>query len=529
MQCSAETLRGCRDFESLTSGSPANREKMMTTEHYDLIVVGGGPGGSTVATLVAMQGHRVLLLEKEKFPRHQIGESLLPSTIHGIGVVLGVDEEIKKANFMIKYGGMFRWGRNPEPWTFQFSLSPALKSDAAYAYQVERSKFDKILLDNARRKGVDVREEHTVSDVLEDEDRVTGVRFRDVDGNDHTATAQYVVVAAGNTSHFHKKVGGERVYSDFFRNIALYCYYDGGYRMPSPQEGLALSAAFEDGWFWYIPLSMSLVSVGAVIATEKADQLQELGHEAAMEKFIQACPIIKEWLRDAKRVTEGEYGRFRVRKDYSYCGSKFWRPGMVLVGDAACFVDPVFSSGVHLATYGGLLAARSINTSLLGNGVTEQRAFEEFEARYRREFGVFYQFLHAFYDVQQGEESYFWEARKVLNTDQTEVQAFVSLVGGVSSAGEPMFAPQEEFSKETEAVSEQLGDAIKSAQEGAHSADFFQRSKFMGAVWQESRALRAQALGKTRRVASKPIIKGGLIPSVDGRTWEHPEEPATVN
>ncbi|MEA2540848.1 MAG: FAD-dependent halogenase, partial [Acidobacteriaceae bacterium] len=125
---------------------------------FDLIVVGGGPAGSTAATLVALQGHRVLLLEKEKFPRYKIGESLLPATVHGICPLLGVSKALKEANFVVKRGGTFRWGKSQTPWTFSFASSAAMAGPTSIAYQVERMKFDQILLNNAREKGVDVRE-----------------------------------------------------------------------------------------------------------------------------------------------------------------------------------------------------------------------------------------------------------------------------------------------------------------------------------------------------------------------------------
>jgi len=141
------------------------------SEEADVVVVGGGPGGSTLATLVAMRGHHVVLLEKEKFPRYQIGESLLPSTVHGICRLTGVADELAKAGFTKKRGGTFRWGATPEPWTFAFSVSPKMVGETSHAYQVERSKFDQILLDHARHMGVDVREQHAVSDVTGDGDR----------------------------------------------------------------------------------------------------------------------------------------------------------------------------------------------------------------------------------------------------------------------------------------------------------------------------------------------------------------------
>jgi halogenation protein CepH len=128
--------------------------KTQNPEEFDVVVVGGGPGGSTLATLVAMQGHRVLILEKESFPRYQIGESLLPSTVHGVCRLTGVADELAEAGFTHKRGGTMRWGANPEPWTFAFSVSQKTAGKTSHAYQVERMKFDQILLDNARRKGV---------------------------------------------------------------------------------------------------------------------------------------------------------------------------------------------------------------------------------------------------------------------------------------------------------------------------------------------------------------------------------------
>ena len=131
-----------------------------SVEDFDVVVIGGGPGGSTVSTILAMQNHRVLLLEREKFPRYQIGESLLPATIHGVCKILGLSEELKQAGFVRKLGGTFKWGTNPEPWTFHFSTASEITTPQAYAYQVERSKFDHMLLKNSVHNGVDVREQH---------------------------------------------------------------------------------------------------------------------------------------------------------------------------------------------------------------------------------------------------------------------------------------------------------------------------------------------------------------------------------
>ncbi len=480
-----------------------------SSDEYDVIVVGGGPGGSTTATLTAKAGHRVLLLEKETFPRYQIGESLLPSTIHGVCRLLGVTTEITQAGFMPKHGGAFRWGTNPEPWNFLFAYSPLLHEGNSAAYQVERMKFDEILLRNAARQGVEVRENTSVGGVVEEDGRVVGVDYTGPDGVARQARARYVVDASGNRSSLYRSVG-ERRYSAFFQNLALFGYFTGGKRMPGDQSGNILCAAFDEGWFWYIPLSDTMTSVGAVVRREYADMLQG-DPEAAFRGFIASCPMIADFLSDAERVTEGVYGQLRVRKDYSYSMDSFWKPGLVLVGDAACFIDPVFSTGVHLATYSGLLAARSINSCLAGE-LEESRSFAEFDGRYRREYGMFYEFLAAFYDMQAGEDSYFWKAKKVSGMDGTELEAFASLVGGTTAEAELMLSK----------ASQELTDALAPAGPGEtktpreRGAAVFNTSVMTGAR-QEMRELTAALRGDTE--AQQPMTAGGLVPSEDQLRW----------
>ncbi|MFH8983980.1 tryptophan 7-halogenase [Streptomyces varsoviensis] len=458
-----------------------------TDPEYDVIVVGGGPGGSTVATLTAMRGARVLLLEKERFPRYQIGESLLPATVHGIGKLLGVLPELEAARFTTKRGGTFRWGKSPEPWTFAFAVSSRFPGPTSTAYQVERMRFDQILLDNARRKGVEVRERCPVVDVLEADGRVGGVRFADPDGVRREARARFVVDASGNGSRIHGRTGGRRVYSEFFKNIALFGYFEGGRRLPEPNSGNILCAAFESGWFWYIPLTDQLTSVGAVLHRDALERVQG-DREQALARLIEECPLIAEYLADARRVTTGPYGEIRVRKDYSYCQERFWRPGMVLVGDAACFIDPVFSSGVHLSTYSALLAARSINTVLSGGpgSPDETRCFEEFEARYRDEFGRFHDFLMSFYDMRQDSDSYFWTARRITHATGSPLEAFVELVGGGASDEGALFD-----------------------------------SPFVDATLEAGAKVQVQAaLGES--FDDEPIRENGLVPSLDGMRWTDP-------
>ncbi|MFE3828666.1 tryptophan 7-halogenase [Streptomyces sp. NPDC059092] len=462
-------------------------------ESFDVIVVGGGPAGSSVATFVAMQGHQVLLLEKEEFPRHQIGESLLPSTVHGICGLLGVTEELDRAGFMKKRGGTFRWGSNTEPWSFDFALSEKFAGPTSYAYQVERMKFDELLLDNARRKGVEVRERCAVHDVIEHDGRVCGVRYEDEDGVEQETRARFVVDASGNQSRLQGRIGGRRRYSEFFQNIALYGYFEGGKRLPAPSTGNITCVAFESGWFWYIPLSETLTSVGAVVRKECADRVRG-DRDKALAAMIADCDVVSDYLSDARRVTGGPYGEVRVRKDYSYLHDNFWRPGMTLVGDSVGFIDPLFSSGVHMATFSSLLAARSLNTVLRGD-LEERECFAEYEARYRKEYQTFHDFLVTFYDVNRDEQEYFSEARRVTRDNAPGAEAFVGLVGGGAS-------------DDVALTSEPYRDQRKK--------DLLERSR---GIHQEGHRIQLQAaFGEA--VDDAPVGTDGLIVSQDGMHWQ---------
>ncbi|MER7707483.1 FAD-dependent oxidoreductase [Kitasatospora sp. NPDC097605] len=395
----------------------------MSAEVFDVVVAGGGPAGSTAASLVAMQGHRVLLVEKEAFPRYQVGESLLPSTVHGVCRLLGVTDELAGTDFPVKRGAAFQWGARPEPWAFSFEASSRLTGATAFAYQADRTRFDEILLNNARRKGVVVREGCAVTAVVEEGGRVTGLRYTDADGGEHEVGARFVVDASGQGSPLSSGAGGTRDHAESFRALALSGYFGNGCkRLPEPHAGDTLNVAFEKGWFWYVPLFGGLTSVGAVVRREFVGKLPE-DREEAFTALIAECPTIADLLSEGMRVRAGKYGLLRVREDFAHRRTTFRRPGMVLVGDAACSVDPLFSSGVHLATYGALLAARSINAVLAG-GLDEETALAEFESRYRREFGAFSELAEDFH-AMTGEEL-------------PDPASLVDLAAGVSSGDEAL-------------------------------------------------------------------------------------------
>ncbi|MFJ8631927.1 FAD-dependent oxidoreductase [Streptomyces sp. NPDC093568] len=487
------------------------------TSDYDLVVVGGGPAGSTAATAVALRGHRVLLLERETFPRYQIGESLLPATVHGLCRILGVADEVAAAGFTLKRGGTLRWGRDPEPWQFSFAMTPRLPEPTATAFQVERSRFDEILLRNAERVGVEVREGSPVRRVLTEDGRVRGVEYTAPDGTARTARARFVIDASGNTSRLHGQVGGARVYSDFFRNLAVFGYYAGGRRLPEPNSGNIFCAAFDAGWLWYIPLRDDLTSVGAVIAPEHYAAVQR-DPRAAWQDMIKACPEVDRLLTDVPVATEAPYDRVRVRKDYSYWKNSLWTPGMALVGDAACFVDPVLSSGVHLATYGALLAARAVNSALDGS-LCEDRGFAEFEARYRREYGVFYEFLISFYDMERNERSYFWSAKKVTRVNLDEAAAFAELAGGVAS-GDRAVVGSGSLGAQWSAGAAELEGAVQRLTAGQDRTNPLLSTRVVSETFRTGNDLQEQAL--YGGPLDDPAPAGGLKATEDGLSWLAP-------
>jgi FAD-dependent halogenase len=494
------------------------------TEIFDVIVVGGGPGGATLASFVAMNGARVLLLEREHFPRYQLGESLMVSTVQGICRSLGVLESLDRAGFVRKPGGVFRWGEGPDLWTLSFTQAQQLTSqDMNYAFHVERSKFDQILLDNARKVGVVVREGATVERAIVHDERVTGVSYLTTDRISRTAGARFVVDASGSSSRLFPLVG-ERIFSQFFRNIALFCYYAGADRLPPPLEGGGISEAFSDGWMWFLPLGDHLTSVGAVIGAEQAGVLSD-DRALSMRRFLDACPHIHRLLTHATRVTDGPYGQFRIRRDFSYTNQRLWRPGLVLVGDSACFLDPLFTTGVHLATYAGLLAARSINTVLNGE-LDEILAFEEFEYRYRIEFELFYHFLIAYYDMHEDDSSGFWYSRKVERSPELHNIEFIRLLTRGQDSPEEYFCAKQ-------GIGQRAQDFVRRIKQAKNPTEHIRISRAMAeeihSEFQPKSGSRPFHLGfedirlmswGNDRGASQDVPQRPLVPSASGLTWQ---------
>jgi len=392
----------------------------------DVVVVGGGPAGSVISTLLADAGHRVTVLERERFPRYHIGESLLSATLPILDVI-GATPLIERHGFLRKPGGTFQWGRQREPWSFWFREDPGGRP---YAFQVVRAEFDKLLLDNAREHGADVREEHAVTSI-----DTTGptpvVHARTRDGAELRFSPRFVVDASGQTALVGRTQDLRR-YNEFFKNLAVFGYFRGAERLPGELANHILSAAFADGWFWYIPLHDDTMSVGAVIDAKRWAKAAAADPEGTYRALIERCPGVADRLRDATLVSP-----IRIIRDYSYTSTRFSGPGYLMAGDAACFIDPVFSTGVHLACLAGFLGARAVDGILRGDA-DEGEALATYEQTYRGAFERYLRFLYFFYDHNEDPDSYFWTARRILDHEPDELslrESFVRLISGGSDWG----------------------------------------------------------------------------------------------
>ncbi|HEY2291043.1 MAG TPA: NAD(P)/FAD-dependent oxidoreductase [Thermoanaerobaculia bacterium] len=338
----------------------------MVESPYDVIVIGGGPGGATAATLVAQAGHRVLLLERSENPRFKIGESLMPATYETFER-LGVLPKLKASHFPRKYSVQFysKSGRASAPFYFS-ETDPA---ESSQTWQVLRSEFDALLLDNAREHGVEVRRGGAVRDVLFDGERAVGVRAELNGDGPREIGCRVVVDASGQSAILGRKLG-LRQHDPDLKKVAIFSHFKGALRDPGLDEGATLVIYGRDGvsWFWYIPLPEDKVSVGIVGAIDSLIADRPGDPQAILEEEIAHCVEIKRRVAGAHQLFPAQ-----VTRDFSYHSSRIAGDGWVLVGDAFGFLDPIYSSGVFLALKSGELAADSVNDALAADEVTSAR------------------------------------------------------------------------------------------------------------------------------------------------------------
>jgi flavin-dependent dehydrogenase len=364
--------------------------EIMITSH-DVLIIGGGPAGASTATILAEHGHKVLIIEKAKFPRYHVGESLIPFTF-GPLERLGMIPKMRGSHWVKKYSVSFVQpdGRRSQPFYFHTRYD---KETVAQTWQVMRSEFDQMLLDNAREKGAEVMEETNVIQLLKnDSGRVIGVEVKTKDGQVKHLHASLVVDASGKEA-FASNRQGWRIGDPYLNKVAIWTYYKGSKRAEGVDEG-GTTIAFvpEKGWFWHIPMHDDMVSVGVVA---EGKYLTRGGVKDMKEMFNREIGE-NQWIKE--HLSTGTCtGDFWITSEYSRHSKYGASPGLLLVGDAFAFLDPVFSSGVMLAIKSGVLAADAIHEAFLAKDMSPER-FAEYGQNIRQGVENMRKLIYAFYD-----------------------------------------------------------------------------------------------------------------------------------
>ena len=356
---------------------------------YDAVIIGGGPGGSTVATALARAGRRVVVFEKEKFPRFHVGESLLPFSLP-IFEQLGVAGRIEAAGFQKKYGAFF-WNESNGD-TRPVVFARGVDDRHPLAYQVKRAEFDQLLLEHSARSGAEVREETAVEEVLFEGPRAVGARVRSRSGESEEVRAHVVVDASGQGAVLSRQLGSRR-FDPKLKRAALFAHYEG---VPRPEGRTAgdILLPIDDGvWYWIIPFSDGSASVGVVFEPELGKGQPGETLDGRFERLIERSARMPQLLDGGRRVSP-----VVGISDYSAVSDRMRGDGWVLVGDAATFLDPVFSTGVFLAMSMGVRAAAAIDRALAAAGRVRSRDLAKYERESRRLVGRFRRFVYNFYD-----------------------------------------------------------------------------------------------------------------------------------
>jgi flavin-dependent dehydrogenase len=336
----------------------------MSSSTCDVVVIGGGPSGATVSTLLAQEGFNVQLFEREHFPRFHIGESMIPDTYFAIQRT-GLLEKMEKSHFVKKYSVQFinQYGTLSEPFYFWDNK----QHDSSQTWQVRRSEFDKLNLDHARDNGVNVHEGARVLEVLFDGKKATGVRVKPEDAPEREVRSKVVIDASGQSTLIIDRFG-LRDWDPKLKKAALWTYWKGAQRDTGRDEGatLVIQTQGKTGWFWYIPLHDDIVSVGVVADHDYLFKRGTKDPETVYFEEVARAPGLQPRIQNATRCDI-----FRIQKEYTYRTKQGAGDGWVLVGDAFGFLDPLYSSGLLLAMTSGCMAADNIIEAFAKNDFSE--------------------------------------------------------------------------------------------------------------------------------------------------------------
>ena len=395
-----------------------------------VVVVGGGPAGSVTAALLAEAGIDTVLLERKAFPRHKVGESLQPAAIEALDARLGLGPAIAAQGFARKYGAVYVWGESRAPWSVLFDErldrdlpgldeSQLLAGDYEHAWNVDRAVFDQILLEEAGRRGVEIREGAVAAEPILDGGRVVGVSLR----GGEQLRASVVVDATGQAAWLGRSLGLLEEASDL-RATATYAWLDGAGGLPGPlARHVQYVVTVPDGWVWFIPISSSRTSVGVV--SRHPRRLTREAFDAAVRRA--ELP-----LEGAVGVPDAQGRVLRFARDWSFAQSRMAGPGWLLVGDAACFVDPILSGGVDFAVRGGCSAADVILRSLQADPASSSALLAAYDAEVRRDYRAYLRLARYWYGNNRSVEGLFWEAHAEIppGSASTPLRAFVYLTSG---------------------------------------------------------------------------------------------------
>lgn len=405
-----------------------------TPVDWDVVVVGGGPAGASTASMLAKRGRRVLVLERERFPRYHIGESLITGMLSVIEM-LDLRERLHALGFERKYGISMVWGKEHGLWNLKFKLAGPYE----YSYHVDRGEFDELLLTRAGELGATVLQEAVFRESIVEDDRVVGVRYTH-EGQTHEARARLVVDASGQARAVARRFSDVKWHPDL-KNLAVWGYFDNVNTLPEDQHGHILVERNKDqsGWFWGIPLPGDRLSVGFVAPTEDV-KIERNDLEGFFFSRLKETEQIQQMVGDAAR-REGE---FRTARDWSYIADAYAGEGWVSIGDASCFIDPLLSSGVCI----GMLCSVPLTQGLemmLEDPSKEKKLLDRYSAVSRRLHESLIEYVEFFYDPNRDREDYLERATAIGNnplfTDPRS--GFVGLVSGVSGMG-PLFSMYED-------------------------------------------------------------------------------------